>query len=245
MPAADWCRVAGLVSLLFAAPAFGQQTEWGPIRQSIEYESTRLLKDEGFGRSAENPPQGDWTRVRALPSAMPVTLTVRGGAPVKRLIVAVDERGLIVLNLNHPLLPIGVRDRLFTILMGAPAQLVSGTADIPLASDTLLTREGLFVQEHRVLLRAELIERIERQDLQELRDDHHSVSSWGRGLLIGAGGGALIAYIVGSHCPPGVADCGFSGIVFSPVGAFFGALVGAAVGASVQRETSIVLYHSP
>jgi hypothetical protein len=110
-----------------------------------------------------------------------------------------------------------------------------------------LDRAVLWIGSRLLLRRADLFDRITRDDLRELRLSGPGGSYWGHGVLIGIAAGALVAYAIGSSCGPGAApsECTLSGILYTPLGAGLGAAVGAGIGASVSKPSSRVIYTAP
>jgi hypothetical protein len=216
----------------------------GPIRGSIARASALLAQDTVPTSGSETPGAPDeWARVRSLRVATLVFVATRGESLRKRYIVDVDGEGLTLLNLENPALSRELKARLLSILASSTEPENSGSAD-EVARGTRQMRDGLFAEANNLLDRSQLLERVERRMVREVRIAGLGKGSRVREALVGLGCGAVLGYVVGSTCGPGAArsECHAYGMYFAMTGGGIGAAIGAITAAS---EHTVAIYHAP
>ena len=186
----------------------------------------------------------DWNRVRRVPGGSEVQVTLGGRtAPSRRIFVAADDTGLTVMNVTG--LSGSARRVLVKLASDHPDQLLSDATYIE--GPVQVDRAGVLVGGRLVVERSALLNRVARDDLQELRFAGPGGDYAKRGALIGLVAGATVAYKLGSSCDPSAApaECHYYGMLLMPLGAGAGAAIGAIVGGYTKRPSSEVIYSVP
>jgi hypothetical protein len=195
---------ACLIALLFSGCATGR----GPRHIDTATREGALL-------------QSNWSRVAQLAPGAELVVTTRGAQPRTRHFAAADELVLIVLNLAHPALSPESRRVLRDLASQRPEYFVamqkSGTFG---QDDVRIGRDGLFVANTRIADFEEVVERITRSDVSEIRGRVIA-----RGSIAGAVLGGWLGFAVGAvpalgGTPEGIAWLVLTGSV--SIGAFLG-----------------------
>jgi hypothetical protein len=138
--------------------------------------------------------QSNWSRVVQLAPAVEVVVTTRGSQPHNRHFVAADEFALIVLNLTHPALPPESRSVLRDMASRHPEYFAAVQKSGTFAQDDVrIGRDGLFVANSRIANLEEVVERVTRNDVSEIRGPVIA-----RGSVLGAVLGGWLGFAVGA-----------------------------------------------
>ena len=190
-----------------------------------------------------------WLRVRSLAPGAKVLVTVEGAAPRERHIVDVDERALTIVNLANPLLPKSAVDELQRAAAQHPeyfsAALQGGT--VILAKGLRLQRDGVFINDQQVATLAQIVERIEQQNVLEIARLRRGRGFWGHigplgGYFIGGMSGGIVGGLV-CQASAGRGSCDNGAVL---IGTLVGGIVGAGYGFRAARhETEEVIYRAP
>ena len=165
--------------------------------------------------------ESNWSRVGQLAPAAELVVTTRGSQPRSRHFVMADEFALLVLNLAQPALPPGSRNVLRDMASQHPEYFAAVQKSGTFAQDDVrISRDGLFVADRRVADLGEVVERIVRNDVTEIRGPVIA-----RGSVIGAVLGGWLGFAVGAVPALGGAPEGLAWLLLTgsvSVGAFLG-----------------------
>ncbi len=168
---------------------------------------------------AAPPEAADWSRVRALPPATPVWVTVRGSEPCAYWMVQSDAASLIVLNLAEQVVPTPAARVLLTMAKDHPDWFASRSQGGAFERERVrIGRDGLFVADRHVAEFAHIVQSITRDTIIEIRGPVVA-----RGSVLGAVVGAWAGFSIG--VVPGLGG--------APGGAAWSALIGSTVGGGV------------
>lgn len=217
----------------------------GPIARAITREAARL----GTVQQVTKPTDSDWARVRRLAPGTEVTVTVRGSQPGTRHVVLANEYGLTVLNLTNPAVPPAAKSVLPDVASHHPEYFAAAQKGgrIVLDKNVRMGPEGVFVADRKVADLADLVERIERDDVLQVEGPTRARGSVA-GAVIGAGGGFLLGSL--AFVAQGLRDDCFGGCGASNALAVM-ALVGLPVAGGIlgyrifSHETRGVIYRAP
>jgi hypothetical protein len=210
----------------------------GPIASAVTREAVRI---------AEQPPSttpDDWSRVGAVPPGTHIALTrTTDSAPLRRLLVGADDRGIVVLDLNNPALPKRVARTLASLASARPGTLVGvlDFNDVFDVDDIHLEPRGLFLRgttPHKLADRAAILTRVPREEVAEVVTS--SIHGSAAVTSLAAAGGALFGW----YAAIGIAwSCECSG---KPFVAMIGIPIAVTSGvyASSRKTVSTVVYRA-
>ena len=165
--------------------------------------------------------ESNWSRVSQLAPAAEVVVTTRGSQPRNRHFVAADDVALIVLNLTRPGLPPASTRVLREMASQHPEYFTAVQKSGTFAQDDVrIGRDGLFVGNNRIADLEQVVERIARNDVSEIRGPVIA-----RGSVMGAVLGGWLGFAVGAVPALGGAPEGIAWLVLASsvsVGAFLG-----------------------
>jgi hypothetical protein len=165
--------------------------------------------------------ESNWARVSQLAPAAEVVVTTRGSPPRSRQFVVADELALIVLNLTHPALPPASARVLRDMASQHPEYFAAVQKSGTFAQDDVrIGRDGLFVANSRIADLEQVVERIARNDVSEIRGPVVA-----RGSVLGAVLGGWIGFAVGAVPALGGTQEGIAWLVLTgsvSIGAFLG-----------------------
>ena len=181
--------------------------------------------------------QSNWSRVSQLAPAAEVVVTIRGSQPRSRHFVAADELALIVLNLTLQALPPVSTRVLRDMASEHPEYFVAAQKSGTFAQeDVRIGRDGLFVADRRIADFEQVVERIARNEVSEIRGPVVA-----RGSVLGALLGGWLGFAVGAVPALGGAPKGVGWLVLTSsvaVGAFLGHRWS-------SHETDGIVYRAP
>jgi hypothetical protein len=216
------------------------------ITESIALEAIRLAaeptaKPGGPDRASAH---SDWSRIRKLQPGTEIVVIVTGASPATRYVLAADDSGMTLLNLTDPGLPRAARNALRDLNARNPELiLASERGQVLLEGDVRLESGGVFVATQRVADRKQIVARIARTEVAEVKSPPR-----GRGAGTGAVVGAAVGAALGLGLASGLCDgshCYASGYVRAA--AWFGAGglgIGALVGEMGHRPPTVI-YRAP
>jgi hypothetical protein len=249
-------RIGTIVAMLLVTLAARDGAAQSP---SGQWEPASL----NAGRQAAPAPPagggGSWPRVQQLKAGKEVIIGVRGREPLKYVLLAADGDGLVVVKPIYRTLDGDVIDALIAVGAAWPDVL----AGEPITKgDVAIKSGGVYVEGERLTGLADVVERIERAAVTEVRGPNTKSAgdpSAGpgkpqttRGALIGAGigfgAGAAAGAIMGfppSYCGE-QGPCPDAGMVAlgGAIGAGIGALIGALRG-EAHGDESATFYVAP
>jgi hypothetical protein len=228
-----------MIALLTVAamPVAGQNhlsSNAGPIARSVARESARLAARI---TQAEQPVvESSWARVRALRPGAQILLTTVGSLPGERYLLSAEESGLTVLNLTDPAISEEAGVTLAAAARRHPAYFVMARAAVTqrLNDRVSVGPNGVFVDERRMVALDDIVERVERDRVAEIREMHPGAVSRGMAWGMLGGGVAGVVQMVakcGKNWKQETSSCGNlagAGLVIFPLwGLGLGALYGA------------------
>jgi len=165
--------------------------------------------------------QSNWSRVAQLAPAAELVVTTRGSQPRSRHFVVADEFTLLVLNLTHPALPSTSMRVLRDMASQHPEYFAALQKSGTFAQDDVrIGRDGLFVADRRIADLDEVVERIARNDVTEIRGPVIA-----RGSILGAVLGGWLGFAVGAATALGGTQEGIAWLALTggvSIGAFLG-----------------------
>jgi hypothetical protein len=182
--------------------------------------------------------------VRKLTAGTEVVVTVQGSQPSKRYVVQADDSDLTVLNLTDPTLPRAARRALLDMASNQP-EYFKGQKGAFVDKEVRVGPDGVFVADRKVADLGQIVERIPRTDVSEIRSPVRtsgSVGSTVTGVAVGSGLG-LVGFFSVFDCP-GQGNCGAwqlrrSSLLWAPiVGGFSGYW-------ATRHKTEHVIYRAP
>jgi len=243
-------RVAAVLALVAGLSAQSLAGQW---------ESASL---NAGPQAATAPPvggDGGWSRVQQLKAGKEVIIGVRGREPLKYVLLAADGDGLVVVKPIYRTLDGDVIEALTAVGAAWPDVLAGQPTT---KGDVEIKESGVYVEGERLTGLADVVERIERAAVTEVRGPNTKSAgdpSAGpgkqqttRGALIGAGigfgAGAAAGAIMGfppSYCGE-QGPCPNAGMVAlgGAIGAGIGALIGALRG-EAHGDESATFYVAP
>jgi len=220
-----------------------------PLTRAITREAARLPA-AGASTAGEvvqqsrRPVESNWSRVRRLASGRAIVVTVNGSPPGQRLVVAVGEAGLTLLNLTDPALPAAARDVLRDMAANHPGFFPVADKQSFVNGTVRVAPDGVFVTDRKVADLGQIVEHIPRTDVAEIKALSKSPQHWRRWLggIVGWEAGGLVG--AGVAKAAGCEDTGCSGgVVYGGLG---GAVLGAVLGRRADRAaTDGVIYRAP
>jgi hypothetical protein len=209
----------------------------GPIASAVTREAVRIAQEPQFTT------HDDWTRVTAVPPGTHIALTRTDSAPLHRLLVTADDRGLVVLDLNNPALPNRVARTLASLASAQPRTLVGvlDFNDVYDVDDIHLEPRGLFLRgkaPRKLADRAAILSRVPREEVAEV------VTSLTHGNAVATSLAAAGGALVGWYSAIGIASsCDCSGVpFFAMIG--IPIVVTSGVYASSRKTVSTVVYRA-
>jgi hypothetical protein len=234
-----------LVGAALPATAQEQKAPARPLAEAVMREAAR------FTGAAAQPADSAWSRVRELEPGTELTVTVKGSPPRQHHFLAVDESSLTVLNAATSAISASVKQVLIDTASDHPIYFVLAQQGktFPLDGDVRLTREGVFLRDHKVAELEEIVVQIARASVAEISvRERHVGKAIGWGSAIGAGAGFVAGLLHGTrrcrtqNCdnfPPAA-----FGVIYSMFGGGIGTGLGAIIGAS-KGKTLAVIYRAP
>jgi hypothetical protein len=189
----------------------------------------------------------DWSPVAAINPGDQIVLTTVRSSHVKRRLLSADGAGLTILNVDDQAISPEVREALEDAGEDHPGYFAqaAGGGRFTLTKHVRLGPDGVFEDDRRLFDIAHVAEVVPRADVVEvgLMSKHvwrHSK----RGLLIGAGVGAVVGAISALGCDPnGESDyCNVGGMAgfFAIGGGGIGLELGTIIGAIAPRTPDVV-----
>ncbi len=227
-----------------AVQAAGQDRlplEPGPIVRSLSREAARL---EAEGAFQANRPEQDrrpvikssWAPVRALRPGTQILLTTAGSLSGERYVLNADESGLTLLNLTDPAIPEEARVTLAAAARSHHEYFVPAQPALThrLSEQVSLGPNGVFVGRRKILTLEDIVERVERERVVEIREMHPGAVSQGMAWgMLGGGAVGVVQMLAkcGTNWKQETSSCGNlagAGLVIFPLwGLGLGALYGA------------------
>lgn len=223
-------------------------------------------------RQGGKPAGPCWSRVRELAPGAEIIVTVKGSPPGRRYFAAAatksstlppfrparpsivkvppfDEPDLTVLNVADPMLPAEVRDVLRAVASSHPDYFLAAQngGQSVLEKSVRMGPDGVFVADRRVADLGQIVERIARADILEIRTPGIGPARrTARGLLGGFAGlfiGGMIGGMVGISMHASNHDANLGGML---VGMTAGGTGGAILGSRMaSRKTGEVICRVP
>jgi hypothetical protein len=190
---------------------------------------------------------GDWSRVLALTPGREIVLTTDRLARSKQRLLGADHTGLTILNVSDPALSKQVRDQLVRTAERHPAYFAEADRGFQFVLDkgVLLGPIGVFQNERRIIAVADILERVPRDEVEELTVVRKHIGQHAkRGLLIGAAAGAMVGAIGASTCGPDTEPgyCNVGGMAAAGIllGGLAGLEYGTIIGVIVPRSPDVI-----
>ena len=220
----------------------------GPLARSMTREVARLAAEstasgvEGVQQNGVLAAESNWSRVRKLSPGAEVIVTAAGFQPGKRIVVAADDSNLTVLNVTDPALPRAARSVLLDTASNRPEHFGEAQhgGTFLLDKNVRLESGGVFIGDQKVADLGQVVERIARTDVVEVRRESAPGHPVRTGALIGLGVGAFVGFLGAAYCHRNCEYQVFGIPVYAGIGAGIGAGAGAANGPSSQ-----VIYRAP
>jgi hypothetical protein len=183
----------------------------------------------------QEPTVGTWADVQHVASGTEVFFTDRNNSNAQRVFLGADGLALYLVDPAALRLSRTVERELREIVAADAAQILAGGTVESVNGDVRIGRDGLFVMNRKLGEWSEVVQRVDRGDLQEL-----SSASTRRGLsaLETTGAGAAIGAGVGLALSISVFRCGACVESWTRVLVLVGAGAGAAVGGSIAAARS-------
>ena len=193
-------------------------------------------------RSPRESSGGSWSDVQKVPSATEVVVTVHGAADAQRMFLSADASALFVLNLTPLTLSRKTERELRDIVASHAAQLIHGEGGEFVNGDVRIGRAGVFVVDRQIAELSQVIQRIDRPDVVELRAAgagrrYSMLKATATGAVVGAAAG----FAVGGRTFFGAGLLALMGV---GVGAGVGASVAAARSARPDQQSQVI-YSAP
>ena len=208
-----------------------------PIARAITLEAVRLALAPQDGSA-----DGEWSRVRRLAPGAEITVTTPAMQAGKRLFLSADESGLMLLNLTDPSLPAAARRVLRDMASNHQGYFTDAGSWAWVDRDVRVARDGVFVVDQKVADLGQVVARVSRADVVEIKRTQKAVRQHPRSRGVLAAKGALIGFGIGLGIGMARYGCGnctenygpLVGLVFGGVGAGIGAGVGVAASAATH-----------
>jgi hypothetical protein len=175
-------RVAAAAAVVVTAWPLGRPVA-ADQRPSVRFDEAALARAVRSVR----PPQtfadaGDWGRVLALPAGREIVLTTDAAPESRRQLVTADQAGIFVVDLSDPILPDRVKRVLRDLLQQSPDALVRAVHGGTVVRDGVrVGPEGISFEGQRVAYLDDVLQRVVRTDIVEVREDLERISG---GLMI-------------------------------------------------------------
>jgi hypothetical protein len=186
---------------LAASPVAGAAVEQvpapeprGPIARAITPEAVRLAMEPELSERQKTGEQASpgWSKVRRLEPGTEIIVIVGGAASRMRHAVLSDDSGLTVLNLENPGLTPDARLELLAVASDHPERLSRAGPNFA-GRHVRVGPDGVFVADRRIADPGQIVERIARDDVQQIvRPVRRRGSKWG--ALIGATAGGWLGF---------------------------------------------------
>jgi hypothetical protein len=226
-------RVAAVLALVAGLSAPSLAGQWEPASLNA-------------GRQAATAPPvgggGSWARVQKLKAGKEVIIGLRGREPLKYTLLAAYGEGLVVVKPTDKKLGWGVKDALIAVGSAWPEVLAGQPTT---QGDVEIKSGGVYRKGKRLVDLAEVVERIDRAAVTEVRGPHtksagdpnaHAVRQQAlQGAAAGAGIGMIpvVAFVVGYNDWEGSSPASAfwrGSAIFGGIGALIGGLHGLSVG---------------
>jgi len=225
------------------------QTGARPMARAAEREAVRLASQPPSSPPArrESRDLSDWAPVARINAGDEIVLTTTRLSHVKRRLLSADSASLTVLKVDDTAIPDQVREALEDAGEDHPAYFAQATAGgrFALNKHVRLGPDGVFEDDRRLFDIAHVTEVVPRDDVVEVGVmGKHVWRHSKRGLLIGAGAGAVFGALTAVGCDPnGEADyCNVGGMaaLYAIGGSAVGLEVGTIVGAIAPRSPDVI-----
>jgi hypothetical protein len=142
----------------------------GPIARAVAREAVRLATEPAWSgiQQASGTAESDWSRVRKLAAGTEAVVTVKGSQPGQRYFVRADESDLTVLNLTDPTLPRAAMRVLPDMASNHPEYFTAQKGAF-VDKEVRVGPDGVFVADRKVADLGQIVERIARNDVAEIR----------------------------------------------------------------------------
>jgi hypothetical protein len=232
-----WVALLVVGCLVTSAPAAPGQTA-NPLGSAIR----RAARDASQLDAARPQPPGggdaqpsDWTDVQGLRSGTEVAIVldrpVAGTRKIVRIVVAADETGLTVLNLENSTLPEDARRVLRNTAVNHPDYFAVAHAGQELAFEkhVQLGPDGVSMNGQRLARFDQLIERIPRADVRQIvnREARRNVFGCAAAGYGGFAAGALVGGLAGGAIGDAVSHTDAGGMSGMAIGLAAGGTAGA------------------
>lgn len=194
-----------------------------------------------------SPDLSDWSPVAAINPGDEIVLTTVRAPRVKRRLLRADGASLTILNVDDPAISPDVREALEDAGEDHPGYFAQASAGgrFALTKHVRLGPDGVFEDDRRLFDVVHVTEMVPRDDVIEVGVmGKHVWRHSRRGLLIGAGAGAVVGAITALGCDPkGEADyCNVGGMAgfFAIGGGGIGLELGTVIGAIAPRTPDVI-----
>lgn len=216
-----------------------------PLARAVTREAARLAAVQSGGTPAES----NWSRVRKLAPGTEITVTLKGSPPVQRAFLTGDDSDLTVLNVTDPELPAAACEVLRGVASSHPEYFPSAQQGgrFVLERSVRMGPEGVFAADRKVADLEQVVEKIARNDVAEIKTRQKGRGVWGHlgplgGYFVGAMSGG---YVAGFACQAaGGRDRCDNGAFL--MGGLVGGIAGGVYGLrAATSETEDVIYRAP
>jgi len=206
----------------------------GPIGRATTRQAFRLASQpDSDAQRTRRASDAAWSRVRMLNPGAEITLTTNRQQSGKRYVLSADESGVLVLNLSDRSIPTCVIVALRATAVDHPQYFLEAEQGKAIALDRNigLEREGVFFANRNIARLDQLVERVDRAQIVELRAPygHPITNSIGIGIGIGMGAGVVTRDVNG---------LAWGGVL----GAAAGFMVGSMLVSNRDDDKGVVIY---
>jgi hypothetical protein len=191
--------IASLASGLQLPPTGRAPAASGPIASAAAREAKRVALIQAAG------PSGDWSRVRTLPPASELTVSLKNASGLKGRFVVADPSNVVILDVDHPALPERGKSLLVQFASMYPLYFGPGRRAF-VYKELRVGADGVFVADQRVADRDAIVRVIPRSEIAQV-----AVPMKMRGSTLGAVGGAAAGLGLGFVAMLSTIDCPFAG----------------------------------
>jgi hypothetical protein len=197
-----------IVSLVWSAQPVAAQDRMastaGPIASAVTRLAFRLAADPQSETADPN-----WSRVRMLTPGAEIIVTLQGAPPRKRYFVAADGSDLTVLNLTDPALPSTATRGLRDLASNHPEYFTARKGAF-VDREIRVGPDGVFMADRKVADFGQIVERVARSNVAEVRRQVRTRGSVGwaiTGAATGFGLGFLM-FVNTLDCSYDYGNCG-------------------------------------